>query len=189
MTRSDAEALIKETAGDLCARLYRRADGMVLTEDCPIGLGMKITRFKRRVSWAVAGALSFVTAWGQDKPAVLSGAVDDPAGGKIPDSRVTALNLKSGKKVSVTTDRSGQFRFEGLEPGQYDVIAAASGFRDQTKKNITLSAGERKLQIVLQLGDVTMGAVMMTTPQDLEIVLFRAELPSKLDDIPAKPKP
>jgi hypothetical protein len=33
----------------MCVRLYRRADGMVMTEDCPVG-----ARHKRRVRLAVA---------------------------------------------------------------------------------------------------------------------------------------
>src|SRR5688572_18299741 len=38
MTREEAEALIVEKEGRLCARIYRRADGTVLTRDCPVGL-------------------------------------------------------------------------------------------------------------------------------------------------------
>ncbi len=38
MTRSEAEALILEKEGHLCARIFRRADGTVLTRDCPVGI-------------------------------------------------------------------------------------------------------------------------------------------------------
>ena len=38
MTRRQAEKLLRETEGRLCARLYRRADGTILTENCPAGL-------------------------------------------------------------------------------------------------------------------------------------------------------
>jgi hypothetical protein len=41
MTRRDAEALLQETNGNLCTRLFRRADGTVLTDDCPVGLRIK----------------------------------------------------------------------------------------------------------------------------------------------------
>ncbi len=37
MSADEAEALLREKEGDLCARLYRRADGTVLTTDCPEG--------------------------------------------------------------------------------------------------------------------------------------------------------
>jgi hypothetical protein len=47
MTRNEANALLARTEGRLCVRLYRRADGTVLTENCPVGL----RKLKRRVAW------------------------------------------------------------------------------------------------------------------------------------------
>lgn len=38
MTAADAVALIREKEGQLCGRLFRRADGTVITSDCPVGL-------------------------------------------------------------------------------------------------------------------------------------------------------
>jgi len=38
MTRAEAEALIIEKNGKLCARYYRRADGTILTSDCRVGV-------------------------------------------------------------------------------------------------------------------------------------------------------
>lgn len=37
MSRQEAEALILEKEGNLCVRLARRADGTIITGDCPIG--------------------------------------------------------------------------------------------------------------------------------------------------------
>lgn len=37
MTRDDAERLITNHEGRLCVRYYRRADGSVITADCPVG--------------------------------------------------------------------------------------------------------------------------------------------------------
>ena len=38
MTREEAERLIIEKEGRLCATFYQRRDGTILTRDCPIGL-------------------------------------------------------------------------------------------------------------------------------------------------------
>ena len=46
MTRSEAESLIAGSEGRLCVRFYRRADGSILTENCPVGL----RALRRRVS-------------------------------------------------------------------------------------------------------------------------------------------
>lgn len=37
MSRADAEALVEANTDGMCVRLYRRADGTVLTADCPVG--------------------------------------------------------------------------------------------------------------------------------------------------------
>jgi hypothetical protein len=71
MTEADAEALLRSALNDdgtpkqhLCARIYRRADGTVLTADCPVGL--RALRAKARRSAArVAAALGLtaLVAW------------------------------------------------------------------------------------------------------------------------------
>jgi hypothetical protein len=38
MTRAEAEALVRRMEGRLCVRFYRRSDGTMMTEDCPVGL-------------------------------------------------------------------------------------------------------------------------------------------------------
>lgn len=37
MTRAEAENLVMNAEGRLCVRFYQRADGTVLTQDCPVG--------------------------------------------------------------------------------------------------------------------------------------------------------
>ena len=37
MTRTEAENLLMNSEGRLCVRYYRRSDGTVLTQDCPVG--------------------------------------------------------------------------------------------------------------------------------------------------------
>lgn len=37
MTREEAVRHIREQWGDMCVRLYRRSDGTVITNDCPVG--------------------------------------------------------------------------------------------------------------------------------------------------------
>ena len=38
MSRAEAETLINEKEGKLCARYYARADGTIITADCPVGM-------------------------------------------------------------------------------------------------------------------------------------------------------
>src|SRR6267378_5000201 len=50
LSRLEAESLIASTEGRLCARLFRRADGTVLTKDCPVGLRALRMRISKRVA-------------------------------------------------------------------------------------------------------------------------------------------
>ena len=50
MTAEDAADLIREKEGKLCVRFYRRADGTMLTADCPIGAAAVVRRVKRLVA-------------------------------------------------------------------------------------------------------------------------------------------
>ena len=56
MSRDEAEALLVKSEGRLCVRFYRRADGSVLTRDCPVGWRAIKTRASRTVT-AVASLL------------------------------------------------------------------------------------------------------------------------------------
>ena len=55
MSPRQAEALIRQKEGQLCVRLYRRRDGTVLTDNCPVG-------FRAARRWLVArvGAVAAV---------------------------------------------------------------------------------------------------------------------------------
>jgi hypothetical protein len=61
MTRDEAEDLLTKTEGDVCVRLYKRADGTVLTSDCPVGLAA----VRRRLASLVSGGVALITlTWG-----------------------------------------------------------------------------------------------------------------------------
>ncbi|XXY46220.1 hypothetical protein WME91_40090 [Sorangium sp. So ce269] len=55
MPRDEAERLVRAAAGDLCVRLYQRADGTVLTADCPVGVNRR--RIRNMTAAAVGGGL------------------------------------------------------------------------------------------------------------------------------------
>jgi hypothetical protein len=55
MTSQQAEALIREKEGNLCARYFQRADGTVMTADCPVGVRKKRVRAAAFVAAVGAG--------------------------------------------------------------------------------------------------------------------------------------
>jgi hypothetical protein len=76
MTAQEALDLIQAKEGKLCAQLYRRLDGTLLTADCPIGLGEKMHRFWRRVA-AIAASVMFLLLPGcRDRQGARSSSTD-----------------------------------------------------------------------------------------------------------------
>jgi hypothetical protein len=64
MTRSEAEHLIASNEGRLCVRFYRRADGSILTKNCPVGLRAIQRRVSRLTKAIVSAVLSFFAGVG-----------------------------------------------------------------------------------------------------------------------------
>lgn len=58
LTRTQAEDLIAGTERRLCIRYYRRRDGSILTQDCPVGLArikQRMSRIRRALTAALLG--------------------------------------------------------------------------------------------------------------------------------------
>lgn len=58
MTRPEAEALAARREGRLCVRFFKRADGTVLTQDCPVGL-RALRRRLALFACALAGLIGY----------------------------------------------------------------------------------------------------------------------------------
>ena len=56
MSRVEADRLINQAEGRLCVRFYRRRDGSIITQNCPVGL----RAIKRRLSRVATAVASFV---------------------------------------------------------------------------------------------------------------------------------
>jgi hypothetical protein len=106
MTREQAESLIAQTEGRLCARFYRRRDGSILTDNCPVGLRAirrRVSYFARAVSAAV---LSFLAGLGvyrtfgepQGSPLLMGViAIAAPGGlGENMESRARSVSVEMG---------------------------------------------------------------------------------------------
>jgi hypothetical protein len=80
MKKTEAESLIAQTEGRLCVRFYRRTDGSILADNCPVGL----RSIRRRVSYLAkaisAAVLSFLAGLGVSR---VSAPVESPLMGSI----------------------------------------------------------------------------------------------------------
>jgi len=58
MPRDEAQALVNRLEGRLCVRFYTRADGTLMTQDCPVGLRAVRRKLVKKLSFAAALLLS-----------------------------------------------------------------------------------------------------------------------------------
>ena len=64
LTKAEAERLVGNAEGRLCVRYYRRRDGSIITQNCPVGL-RALKRRMSRVATAIGSAvLSFFAGVG-----------------------------------------------------------------------------------------------------------------------------
>src|SRR3954470_12037102 len=64
MTKREAETLVANAEGRLCIRYYRRADGSILTRNCPVGLRAVKQRVTRIAGAALSAVLGFFAGVG-----------------------------------------------------------------------------------------------------------------------------
>jgi hypothetical protein len=83
MTTAEAEALLQNVGkGRTCVRFFRRADGKVLTKDCPVGLRQRLARtWARATARAAALWLALWTSVGCSRAPV---SVADPSSTETP---------------------------------------------------------------------------------------------------------
>jgi hypothetical protein len=102
LSRPEAEELLRRTEGRLCVRLYCRADGTVLTRDCPVGLRAIRRRLAMATGAAVAITLAFIgCVWSLDN----MGLGDSPrvATSRLPQPFEAILDwLYPSRSTSVT---------------------------------------------------------------------------------------
>jgi len=98
LSRFEAERLIAATEGRLCARLFRRADGTVLTKDCPVGLRALRRRVAKRTAAIFAAIVSLSgAAFGQE-----SSSQDKSAGPVQTKITRTSVSDQTGTSLAVT---------------------------------------------------------------------------------------
>src|SRR6516164_4513525 len=100
---------------------------------------------------AVLGVLSFIPIQvSAQNNLVINGTVQDQTGAAFLDAQVDLL--KDGEQQrTTTTDSSGSFRFERVQPGNYEVRTHKEGFSTDTTK---VSVGNRspgRLRITLSV--------------------------------------
>jgi hypothetical protein len=86
--------------------------------------------------------------------ASLTGTIRDKSGAVLPKVDVVIRNTATGVVREVKSNSAGEYVAAALQPGQYDVIVSASGFRKYQAEGVTLRVAQSaRIDITMQVGD------------------------------------
>jgi len=203
MTSDEVRSLIVKSEGRLCGRMYRRADGSILTRDCPVGLRavrLRVAKFASAVFATMFSvcSISFSQTKTDDKQSpktsnykievtaressgCLTGKLLDTAGASIARAEVT-LRSPRVTETKVYSDDNGEFTFGGLIDGHYSLSVSSPGFVDLQVPDISINANHAyRATITLDVGEIIMGGIVPGMPlenspklKDVDQLLKRA---------------
>src|ERR1017187_2785001 len=112
-----------------------------------------------RKTWCATLALLMVSTaamYGQAVSATLLGNVTDTSGAVVPNTRVVITEQNTGVSRSAETNESGNYTFPDLPPGVYSVVVEQTGFKKETRKDISVTVNTAtRIDVKLQPGNVT----------------------------------
>jgi hypothetical protein len=123
-------------------------------------------------------AAMITPAIAQNATGAINGTVLDPSNAVIANATVTATNADTGATRTVTTGNQGTFRFENLQPGDYQVKVEARGFSIQTQKLVVQVATVTTSNFALSIGqsseivEVTDAAALVRTTESTISTIF-----------------
>lgn len=177
MNADEIRKLVEKSESRICGRLYKRADGTVLTKDCPVGFRAYQKRVARFAGAALATILGlFSVSFGQkaDKKSLdtsqieiastidqnyassLSGKIIAPTGAVSRSVEITIYKDKK-RKIKIKSGNDGFYKLPSLLAGIYTLEIESKGF--ETFKIVQLSVKDNeqiKLDIRLKLKDEEM---------------------------------
>lgn len=195
MTRREAEALIRTHEGRLCVRYFQRADGTILTKNCPRGFEMLVRRVSRIAGSVLTAAMSVGVAFSQtltkgaqeaqenQENTGIELTVVDPTGALIPNAQIHLCRCKDNGKIDVRTDASGIAHILGLNPARYSLEIKAAGFKP-TRRDIKVQKQKvENVQIKLKLAPTNQTVEVTAPPVEIEGT-FVCRYPAKQEPLP-----
>src|SRR5579864_5961536 len=116
--------------------------------------------------------LAFLCGW----PALcqmsssISGSVTDQSSALISGARVDVKNVDTGAVRSTVTVSSGQYRVTSLPPGQYEIRANKSGFKEAVRQGIHLAVGQdADIKLTLGVGELNQQVTVNADAAPVEV--------------------
>ena len=113
-------------------------------------------------------ALSGSALWAQVETGIIAGTISDPSGAVIPQANVTIKSASTGIVVVVQSNESGRYQSPPLNPGEYVVSVALTGFKSAVL-NVRVEVNQRvPADVRMEVGDAAEHVTIEATAVQLE---------------------
>jgi hypothetical protein len=115
-------------------------------------------------------------------PGAIQGTVKDGSGSAVAGAIVSLETAASTGQRTAITDQAGAFRFSAVEPGNYKITIAASGFAIWTTPNVAVALGDNQplLSAMLQLAVASSSVNVTLPPHELGAEQLKSEEKQRL---------
>jgi hypothetical protein len=115
-------------------------------------------------------------------PGAIQGAVKDSSGSAVAGAIVTLETAASTSQRTAITDQAGSFRFSAVEPGNYKITIAASGFARWTVTNVAVASSDNQplLSAVLQVAAASSSVNVTLSQHELATEQLKTEEKQRL---------
>ena len=104
-------------------------------------------------TFVIMVAVLAATAVAQTFRGAIHGSVEDPSGGVVANAQVKAIDTATGVEHSTVTTSGGEFTFQDIPLGAYQVTVTATGFAKATFDKVPVTAGSvYTLPVKLSIG-------------------------------------
>jgi Ca-activated chloride channel family protein len=100
-------------------------------------------------------AAALAAAWTEASAGSLEGTIADEQGGVLPGVTVTLFRDETGETRNAVTNARGRYRFLGLAPGTYTLMAELAGFAPYRREGIEVASSSAfRIDVILQISSV-----------------------------------
>ena len=194
MTETEIQRLLMRQGAEqrVCVRFYRRADGTMLTQDCPRALNRlakRVTKLGAAVFSALVSmncAMAKTTTAGtatagsktqtqacqrvqaQEKSANILVVVTDPDGAVVPGARIALVDSAGKTRFKGKTDGAGALMKSDLPPGDYTLKVSVQGFKEYS--DVLHLADSKNVKAHLKLSLASASTTVEVTANTLGVV-------------------
>ena len=104
----------------------------------------------------ILGFMAAPNLSGQSTTQAIQGLVTDATGAVVAGATIAITHVATGVQTMTTTNETGNFSFQIVPVGDYEVTCTLEGFKTETVPNFRLAtADQRRQDFALELGDIS----------------------------------